>query len=329
MASRSLDAAPPCGAPPATDTVGSQMLVARLQELRSGGRDRVAYREPGDAELEAYRSWIRDVLSVRPGDTRVPAAPPGFVLERLSRDTLLLAERPDSRRGAGAIAIRTSDAPGDAAAGLIVEAPHTFFDVGTLPIAVAFYERARSRALIINTVHRNSARANAGANEKPSPDAGTGAEVDEEDPEPSPSDVAHAARSFFLAAHEELAAAWPDAITLQVHGFGEGVRDEVPAGTSVILSAAGTPASIEGAARSLGGLLGADAVRLYPSEVRVLGGLTNVEARASAKLGARLVHVEMSRSLRDRLTRDEGLLGCFVDAFAGADFGPRGTGRSP
>lgn len=304
-ATRASDAALACGAPLATDKVESEMLVARLQELRTGGRDRVVYREPSDAEADAYRSFIRDVLSARPGDARVPAAPPGFMLERLPRDLLLVAEKPDSRRGAGAIVFRLAGPASD----FVVEAPHTFFDMGTLPIAVAAFERTRGRALLINTVHRNRAR----EQNDPS-DPGTTGSGDDEETGSSPSDLAHAARSFFLAAHEELAAAWPVAVTLQFHGF----RDEIADGASVILSAAGTRSELETPAASLRNVLGADTVRVFPAQSRILGGVTNVEARVSAKLGGRFVHVEMSRSLRDRLTGDAALLSCFVDAFAEA-----------
>lgn len=291
-----------CVAPPPADTVHSEMLFARLKELRSGGRDQVAYREPTEVEVSDYRAWIRAVLGAS-GDAASAAAPPGFVLERLPGDTLLLAEKRENRRGAGAVVIRLSGAAADA----VVEAPHTFFDIGTLPIAIAAFERGRARALVINTVHRNSARARADATA-----AGADGATDEEDGEPSPSDMAHAERSFFLAAHEELGAAWPQATTLQFHGF----RDEQSADTSVILSAAGTSSGLDGALVSLRRLLGDDAVRSFPQQVRLLGGLTNVEARASARSGRRFVHIEMSRSLRDRLVGDETLLGCFVGALA-------------
>ena len=291
-----------CVPPPPADTVSSEMLVARLKELRSGGRDQIAYRDPTEAEVGAYRAWIRAAIGSS-GDAASSAAPPGFVLERLPGDTLLLAERQESRRGAGAVVIRLSGAAAD----VVVEAPHTFFDVGTLPIAIAAFERGRTHALVVNTVHRNSARLRADAGAA----AGDGA-TDEEDGEPSPSDVAHAERSFFLAAHEELGAAWPQATTLQFHGF----RDEQAADTSAILSAAGTRSDLDGALVSLRRLLGEDAVRSFPRQAQILGGLTNVEARASARSGRRFVHIEMSRALRDRLVGDETLLGCFVGALA-------------
>ncbi len=43
---------------------------------------------------------------------------------------------------------------------LIVEAPHTFFDRGTLPVALAIFEAQRARALILNTSHRYGGRPN-------------------------------------------------------------------------------------------------------------------------------------------------------------------------
>ncbi len=52
-------------------------------------------------------------------------------------------------RRAAAVVLRVG-----AAVPLIVEAPHTFFDQGTLPVALAIFEAQRARALIVNTSHR-------------------------------------------------------------------------------------------------------------------------------------------------------------------------------
>ena len=288
--------------PSATDAFEpgeSQMLSAKLQELRRGGRDTVVYVAPSEEEAEAYRAWIRDAAGrASRGEAPPESAPPGFEIDRTSGGAAvwLLAEKAQHRRGAGAIALRVGPKPTP----VIVEAPHTFFDAGTLPIAVAAFQRSGCRALLINTVHRYNPRLRGESSE------GDG---DEDGTQVSAADVAHTARSFFLVAHEELQAVFPRAIAVQLHGF----RDEVERGASVIVSAAGTRTVVGPIASSLRAVLGAPSVRVFPDDVRVLGGTTNVQARASVRSGALFVHVELSKTFRDTLVADARARDRFID----------------
>ncbi len=187
------------------------------------------------------------------------------------------------------------------AAARVVEAPHTFFDAGTLPLALEAFRALGARALLVNTVHRyarSGLRAPARAEDEGEP-AG-----------PCPSDVAHAPSSFFLAAHEAWLVAEPGMGTVQLHGF----ADATAPGVTVILSAAGTTAETAPAAGALGALLGGHRVRRYPETIGVLGGLTNVVAQGSARRGAPFLHVEVARSLRDRLVADGALRASFAAA---------------
>ena len=289
--------------PTAIDTADpreTKMLSAKLQELRKGGRETVVYVAPTEEEEKAYRSWIRDVAGrASRGDAPPDSAPPGFEIDRTSggADVWLLAEQAQHRRGAGAVAIRVGPKP----SAWIVEAPHTFFDAGTLPIAVAAFHRSGCRALVINTVHRNNPRLRGESSD------GDG---DEDGTQISAADVAHAAHSFFLVAHEELQAVFPRAAALQLHGF----RDEILEGTSVIVSAAGTRTVVGPIVSSLRAALGARSVRVFPDDVHVLGGTTNAQARASTRSGAFFVHVELSKSFRGKLVADAGARDRFVDA---------------
>jgi hypothetical protein len=276
-------------------------LAARLDELRRGGRGVVPYVEPTAEEASAFGAWVLAVArAARAGQEPAVSPPPGFALERLD-DLWILAEQQGRRRGAGAVAVRVGPATSR-----IVEAPHTFFDAGTLPPALAAFRAQRARALIVNTVHRYAA-----VGLRP---PGRGLDAEEPD-EPCPSDVAHAPSSFFLAAHEALLAAEPGIWTVQLHGF----SDATARGASVILSAAGTVADTAPAAGALGALLGADRVRRYPDEIRVLGGLTNVIAQSSARRGAPFLHVEIARSTRDRLLADGALLARFAAALGAGE----------
>ena len=271
---------------PAAPSEAAPLLASRLEALRKGGRRDVPYRPPTPDEERAYSDWVKAVARAAiASETPTAAPPPGFALERIS-DVWLLSETPEMRRGAGAIALRIGRA-----APVLVEAPHTFFDMGTLPVALDAFDAGRCRALLINTVHRYAS----GRQEAEVPEG-------EEDRGDALSDVAHAASSFFLAAHRSLLTAEPGAWTVQLHGFAD---DRAPS-VEVILSASVTPAPLAPVAARARAVLG-DTIRRYPDEIRILGALTNVEAAASRDAAAPFLHVEMSRSLRDRLTADAPL----------------------
>jgi hypothetical protein len=269
-----------------TTPSGVPALAARLEELRRGGRRDIPYRPPEPAEERAYSDWVLAVARAATAGEDPSAAlpPPGFVLERI-HDMWLLAEVHEQRRGAGAVVLR----PG-AASPVLVEAPHTFFDVGTLPIALAAFDAGRCRALLINTVHRYASRRG---------DVDTGSDDDDGG---VVSDVAHAPSSFFLAAHRVLLGSAPPLRTVQLHGFAD---DKAP-GADLILSASGTGGPVDAVATRLREVLG-EGVRRYPQDVRILGGTKNVQAAASREAAAPFLHVEMSRSLRDRLVNDADL----------------------
>ncbi len=285
-------------------------LDRRIDEARKGGRDAVAFLAPTEAESAAYGAWVTAAVRAARGAAKPPSeAPDGFAIEVIEEGALwLLAERPQRRRGAGAVAIRVG-----AARELVVEAPHTFFDAKTLPIARTVFDRQRARALVVNTAHRYRERLAAGDDRAGGGDEGPDAPVQ--------SDVAHATRSFFLAAHDALVASGPGLPAIQVHGFG----DATAPGVSVIVSAAGTRADARGAATALRALLGDRAVRVSPDEIGVLAGLTNVQARSSARAGAPFLHVELSRTARDRLAADPDLCAGFAAAVAP----PGGAGGAP
>jgi hypothetical protein len=265
-------------------------LSATLEAARHGGKSQIPYVVPRGDEAAAYGAWVRAAAEAAQRGGPPPSAPPGFALGQIAGESALwvLRELPDSRRGAGAITLRVG-----AASAWVVEAPHTFFDVGTLPVAIDAFDGGRARALLVNTVHRYRAR-DAGEQE-----GSEGAEA----PVVVESDVAHAPISFFLAAHEALVASLPGAVTLQLHGF----KDSAAPGALAIVSAAGTPAAITPFAQRMRGVLGEDAIATYPDQVKVLGGTKNVEAQASSRAGAGFIHVEMARTLRDRLGADAPL----------------------
>jgi hypothetical protein len=195
-----------------------------------------------------------------------------------------LVEAAGKKRGGGAYLVREA-----ASSGLEVQAPHTFFDEGTLPLACELFERSRARALFIETAHRYKA---AGAS-----DAGD-----------FPADLAHAEDSLFQAATAGVLSGEPKTL-VQLHGFGP--RES---GSNVVLSNGTTEPStlVNHAQQALGAVV--EDVWRYPQEARELGATTNVQGELARRQGGRFLHVEISAPLRVKLLQDASLRAHFLDA---------------
>jgi hypothetical protein len=253
------------------------------------------------AELTAYGAWFSEVLGSALTD-RLPERPPppGFAGRFTDRGELwVLAESDDTRRGAGLAAVR----PGKSRP-FVIEAPHTFFDRGTLEIALAVFERLEARALLVNTMHRSS-----------------GATPEQREDEirrgTSKSDLAHVAQSFYSTAHSELVRADPELVVIQLHGFKD---DHVP-GTAAVVSAAKTRGDAKAVALALRQALPSTTIKVYPEEVDTLGGTQNRQAELSRTARAPFVHIELSSTLRTALNSDADLVLRFADALAAAKGG--------
>jgi hypothetical protein len=250
------------------------------------------------AELTAYGAWFSEVLGSALTDRLPQAAPPaGFAGRFTDRGELwVLAEADDTRRGAGLAALR----PGKSRP-FLIEAPHCFFDRGTLEIALAVFERLEGRALLVNTMNRSS--------------AGTAEErMDEARRGSSPSDLAHVEESFYSTAHAELVRADPELVAIQIHGFKD---DHVP-GTAAVVSASKTRGDARSVAIALRQAFPSMTFKIFPEEVDTLGGTQNRQAELSRAARAPFVHVELSATLRTALNSDAALTERFADALAAA-----------
>jgi hypothetical protein len=285
---------PPPPVPAPRDAV--ELLRRALEPLRKGGVTRVPYRGPSAEELESYRRWVDAQLRVaEQGSAPELAAPAGFRSVPIAEWGQLLAEELQSRRGAGALVLRTG-----AARPVLIEVPHSFYDQGTLDVGLQAFVSSGARALLVNTVHRHRALGRPAT--EPLPGGGWAA-----------SDVAHAETSFFLSAHAACVDAWPALEVVQLHGF----ADSAAPTADVILSAAGSRADPGPAARALERALGIRAA-VYPTQVRVLGGTMNQQAHYSIAAGRPFLHIELSRSVLDQLTTDSERAALFSDALLGS-----------
>ncbi|WP_438013697.1 hypothetical protein WMF18_22480 [Sorangium sp. So ce315] len=338
------------------DNGEQEALGEQIAPLRKGGRHLIA-EPPDDAEDAAYVAWVTAAGLAAQNQQPPPTPPPGFALRAVpGRDLWVLSEEAkdkERRRGAAAVVLRTG-----AAASLIVEAPHTFFDRGTLPIALAVFEAQRARALVVNTSHRYGGRPKPGdavgedeGAEEGGGEGGEGAGGEAADRETTGgggpgaggrghggsggargesraararlaaslafADVAHAERSFFLSAHRALLQRFPGIPAVQLHGFQDGSAPDAAA----IASAVGPGADLERLLAPLRAVVSDGKVLAYPADIDKLGGATNVQARWSRQMGAPFYHVELSRTLRDKLIKDTEFRRRFAAAFAGIAVG--------
>lgn len=236
-----------------------------------------AFHQPDAKQAAAYRDAVVSALS------QSPATPIGFSWLDVSEPGVRVLAEHENNSGAGAVVVRSAPR-----SPVVIQAPHTFFDSGTLPLAIELFERLNASVLMINTQHRAHGVADAQRAER----ARAGKEV---------TDVAHNAMSYYQAAHEACLEALPEAVVVQIHGYRNGQEQRA------VVSAAGTNGPAQAVAREINAALGQPIARLFPDDVQVLGGMTNVQARASRAENHRFVHLELSTALRKSLADDQTL----------------------
>lgn len=271
-----------------------------LLETRDGGLDPDRYVVPSDPERRALRDAIASLIVGR-GDAKDHAAKAGFELVDLGDDRgVLVREVAGKRRGGGAYVVR----PGSTSR-LFVQAPHTFHDEGTLPLAYELFARARAAALFVSTAHRYKA----------APKTAAGA---------WPADVAHARDSFFQAATEgALRARTTPSVVVQLHGYGE----REGGGAAVVSAGVRTPGHplVARATTALGRIVStaasantAGSVLRFPDDHGELGATTNVQGAIVREAGGQFLHVELAAPLRRALLDDATLRASFLATLADA-----------
>jgi hypothetical protein len=285
--------------PPAETSEGGMRTISKacpaaLLAARRGGTDADRFVVPTDED----RAIMSDLVArlVARGSTPPPLAgslaiAAGYEIVDVSDlpDTVLVREVESRRRGGGAYLFRPA-----AASHLVVQAPHTFFDEGTLPIACELFARAGALALFVDTAHRYKA-----------------AEADEH--AEFPADVAHAARSHFQAATTGLLTALPHATVVQLHGFAQ--RESRASAVLSSGAARGGDPLVQRAVVLLAGVIGEGVLR-FPEDTDDLGATKNVQGTAVRAAGGRFLHVEMSAELRSSLLADQQLRDRLLGALA-------------
>jgi hypothetical protein len=266
-------------------TAAIPTLDAVYADARRYDRGSFRFAPPDDARLARLRALAADIVrGLAPGN------PPPGLQERAAALGLELAaardaagavwvlREPETRReGLGLYVFRPGGTP------VCVQAPHTFFDEGTGPIALEVFAALRASCLFANTVHRHAPSL-----------AGEGL-----------GDVAHAERTAFRAVTRGVldAARWA---VVQLHGFGD--REALGRAAAVVSDGARTRPEGAPAVRlrdALAARLAPAPVLLHAADTAVLGGTTNVIGADVRGAGGVFLHVELSAGARRRL-RDGG-----------------------
>ncbi len=268
------------------------LAEARERIWRRGAR---RYAAPSRAELAAMEGLIAEAARLAESEEfdaaalAEPLAETGFVAERWEvGDARVLALLDAPGRGGGAYLFRLGATARGTHARHVLQAPHAYHDVGTGRIAASlFFAHGAGDAFFTNTVHRYWAE-----------DGTTTPRLD------APADVCRHDDSFFQAATRALLAQGP-ARLVQLHGFGDREGGDL----DVVVSRGderGSGAGIAALAARLGAVSGARVAR-FPEDTAELGATTNAQGRHARSVGAEFVHLEMSRSFRERLARERPL----------------------
>lgn len=258
------------------------LVKLRVDASRDG-----EYRFPGAEELRGAETLFRRTLARGESLAALQAAWGALAFElRPVRDRgtdfWVLRERENAKKGRGFYVFRTGRTPA-----IAVEAPHCSFDKLTGEIAMSLMLDGPFIAGAWSTAPRQQA------------------------------DLAHLSESYFQSFTAAYAQAYPQGLLIQLHGFEQGKRkSQAAAEADVILSgcAASAPSWLKRMSDALKRDL-REVVKLYPDDVKDLGGTANAQAQILRDLGHDgFAHIEIGQETRQRMTEDPTLRGTWIKA---------------
>ncbi len=164
-----------------------------------------AYVVPSEGARDDFAASVQAALDGDAAAAEASATDAGYSL--CADGTVLLWSAP-SGSGSAALALRTAPSAAD----LVVETPHSFFDIGTLAEGEVVFEQVGARALLASGTNRCASFLESSC-------AGSSQVCTLFEAPFRVSDMAHTEDSFFHAAHEVLAAGLPETVTLSLHRF--------------------------------------------------------------------------------------------------------------
>lgn len=255
----------------------AQESAALLSQARKGR----LYLPPTRAELaQAEELFTRTLAGEESASLSAAWQTLGFELLALrerDEDFLVVRERLEEQRGRGFYLLRRG-----ASQGICWQAPHSFRDEETGVLALQLMQEGKAAAASWNTAPRDTL-------------------------EQSQSDLAHAEESYLTAFTRALLKVRPQLQVAQLHGFAKSNRTSSDGASADLILSRGEnqpDASLTALGACLQQALPLP-VRLYPSQVKELGGTTNrIGALLRAGGSEGFLHLELSRAMRTLLKTD-------------------------
>jgi hypothetical protein len=256
---------------------GAETVTTDLETWLARAITNTTYQPPTQAEFRQAKELFGHTLNVDRSAAELKAGWEklgfGFYEVATNGETLWLISEPQGKEfGRGWYLFRTQRQSSTA-----WEAPHAKNDIHTGVISLRLFLAGQSRAFAASTITRYQA------------------------------DMAHLDDTYFQAFTLAFAEACPKGLVIQLHGF---ESDNHTNAKADVIASAGTrsPESWFGDAiedfRKATSLI----VLAYPQDIKQLGATTNVQGLALHNVGrCRFLHLEFTKELRDRLTRDQKL----------------------
>ncbi|MEO5331498.1 MAG: hypothetical protein H7839_05695 [Magnetococcus sp. YQC-5] len=264
-----------------------------LSESWQAARQNRRFQVPDTKELLMAKSLFERVLAGEKGATMAQEWQKlGF--EWVDWHGLhLLRESPARNEGRGFFLFRPE--PADE---VLIQIPHGETDERTGELGIRLALEGNARAVAWNTVPRRVSSFGSGSIN---------------------ADLAHLEQSLFIALTEAFTRRMPQGLVVQLHGFSQEKRRSTAGMQADLIVSAGHSApgfryEQMVACMRRNGVVG---TKLYPREINELGGETNSIGKRMRALGMQgFLHLEMSRSLRDRLAVERALRAAFYQCLA-------------
>jgi hypothetical protein len=263
---------------------------AKLKTLLRQSRRPATFVQPSHDEIERFERLL--LATIRQSKSRVELTQAwsveGWQLhhwEANGDSFLAICEQGKHRRGRGFFAFRV-----DSESKLVLQAPHRFYDSGSGTIVREIFVEHDCRAAAWNTIHRKQF------------------------------DLAHRKHHFINAFTRVMIAIEPEPVIAQLHGFANEKQSGSARTAELIVSdATKFPGRLARATTiRLKENFGSEAVRLYPLEVKHLGGTKNQQASVVRSLGCvGFLHLELNKDLREKLLKSFQLRSAFYKSLAG------------
>lgn len=277
------------------------MLAFTREQIAPPTADSNRYTVPSAGRRVALESSIVSFLAGDIASATAWAISAEYLLCRGTEEQSdLVLWRPPAGEGQARIVLRAGPARP-----LIFEAPHPFYDSGTLEQAAYLFDRLDARVLIVSGTHRCANEESSGCNGTTTACGGTG-----------PfriSDMAHTEESLFHTAHRTFAEHFGSDWVVGLHGMGaggasvsDGTKDPTSATSPAAKVASALAARFDGVStcNSYSGGVPVDSHLCGTTDVqgRHLNGVSNACTQEAGAASQRFVHLEQSRAVRGALS---------------------------